>query len=481
MGKTLTKNGLFYLVYQVLNVVFPFATGIYVSRVLLINDIGSIAYAQNIASYFVVFSFLGIPTYGMREISKYRYDKEKVGKIFSELFIINLISTAVFSLIYLALILSVDEFRSNMVLYLITGLSIALNAINISWLYEGLEEYVFISLRNILFKTVSFILLILLVRSKENYIYYALITVIGNSGNHVMNMVFHQRLTKFRFAKLDFKPHMKPIFYLVAVNLAIEIYTLVDVTMLGSLTDKATVTIYSYGSKIHKILLQIITSFTIVIVPRITYYYGQKQYEEMSKVLYKALKVIIVLALPLIAGIYVTADKIFVLLYGDDYIGSAYVLKILCIGLLISPAGYLLGSRILLIIGNEKKMMFVVMAGAITNVILNYVLIPVYGASGAAFTSLISESIVAVIYVIAGRKHYLHQIIYYDVLKVVASTLIMFFCIRHVVIDNLYIQVIVQILIAALVYFSILIITREDIVYSCIKRFYAWIGGKHDE
>ena len=125
--KSLSKNSIFYLIYTVLNVLFPFLTGIYVARVLLPDAIGEVAYAQNIAQYFVIFAFLGLPTYGLREIAKARDDKQELNKLYSELLSINFISTAVFLSIYLILIFCVPRFSANLPLYLIVGISIALN------------------------------------------------------------------------------------------------------------------------------------------------------------------------------------------------------------------------------------------------------------------------------------------------------------------------------------------------------------------
>ena len=149
-SKSLSKCGIYYLIYNVLNIAFPFITGMYVSRVLLPDGIGAVAAAQNFAQYFVILAFLGIPTYGMREIAKTRNNKEERSKVYSELFLINLLSTVTFLVIYLILILLIPTYRIEILLYLIVGLSIALNAFNISWLYEGMEEFSFISIRNII-------------------------------------------------------------------------------------------------------------------------------------------------------------------------------------------------------------------------------------------------------------------------------------------------------------------------------------------
>ena len=212
---------MFYLIYNVLNVLFPFATGIYVARVLLPVTIGVVSYAQNIAQYFVILSFLGIPTYGLREVAKVRNNKEELNKLFTELFIINLISTIVFYFLYLCLILFISSLRSNIILYLLVGLLICFNALNISWLYEGLEEFGFISIRNIIFKAVSFLILIFCVRSDEDIYIYAAVNVVGTAGNYFINMICHPKFVHFTLRGLKFKRHMKSIFNLVVVNLYI--------------------------------------------------------------------------------------------------------------------------------------------------------------------------------------------------------------------------------------------------------------------
>ena len=160
-AKSLSKGGLYFLIYNVLNMAFPFLTGIYVARKLLPTNIGEVAAAQNLSTYFCILAFLGIPTYGLREIAKTRDNREERNKLFSELYTINLISTVIFTTVYFVLIGIVPIYRQNFVLYSIVGVSIALNAFNISWLYEGLEEFQFISVRNIVFKAVSFVCLIL--------------------------------------------------------------------------------------------------------------------------------------------------------------------------------------------------------------------------------------------------------------------------------------------------------------------------------
>lgn len=471
-NKSITKNSIFYLIYNVLNVIFPFLTGMYVTHILLPDDIGLVEMAKNFVQYFVILSFLGIPTYGLREISKNRNDKAKLSKIYSELMLINCISTLIFSAIYLLLIFSIHRCYENINLYLIVGISLVLNLFNNSWLYEGLEEFKYISLRNLAIKIISFVALIIIVRNENDYLMYASITVIGTAGNYILNIINAKKFVKFTLKNLDLKCHLGSIMYLVVVNLAIEIYSLIDVTMLGIFCENKKVAYYSYGIKIYKILLQVVNSFTMVLVPKISLYLKENKMNEFKELILKALKVIFILTIPMIVGIMFTSDTLITKIYGFGYIESSYVLKITSFILLISPVGYLLGSRILLVSGNEKKMIIPVVYGAICNVIGNYILIQKYSEIGAAIASVISEFVVMIIYINLGKKYFGKLDIKENLIKVTISTCIMsiFLIVIGNYINSSFLKTVIAILISIILYFIALLILKENFTYTFFKE-----------
>lgn len=476
--KSITKNSIYYAIYQALNVIFPFLTGMYVARILLPDAVGTVAYAQNIAQYFVILAFLGIPTYGVREIAKVRNNPEERSKVYSELLVINFISTCIFSAIYIILILSVATFRSNLTLYLVTGSAIALNALNNSWLFEGMEEFRFISIRNIVFKAMCFLLLVLLVRGPENYIRYALITVLGTAGNYVLNMAYAPRFVKLSLKNLNLRRHMSSILLLVVVNLAIELYSLVDVTMLGAMSTSKNVAYYSYASRINKIFIQVINAFTIVIVPRIAFYYKEGRKEEFNRLLSKTLETIFVFGIPLVVGIQICASDAIELIYSSVFLPSANVLRILCWVLIISPVGYLLGSRVLLVTDHEKTMVLCVGIGAVVNVIGNAILIPRYVEYGAAIASVLSEIVVMVVYVNFGKKYFKISGETKNILKVVFASLIMgayCLCVDHFVLGSsnveIFTRLAVQVIGSLIIYFVLLFLLKEPMMRMYYDRF----------
>ncbi|MBP3255300.1 MAG: oligosaccharide flippase family protein [Clostridia bacterium] len=472
-NSSLTKNSIFYMLYNVLNVIFPFITGIYISHILLPETIGLVESARNLAQYFVILSFLGIPTYGLKIISQNRNDKKRLNQSYTELMVINFISTVVFSIIFLIVVLSINKYRINANLFFVVGISIFLNIFNNSWLFEGLEEFKYISIRNLIFKILSFILLIVVVRKSDDYLQYALVTVIGTAGNYLLNIFYAKRYVTFKINReINIKQHLKSIFYLVLVNLAIEIYTLVDITMLDWLGKKENIAYYSYGSKIFKILIQIINTFTIVLVPRIALYYKEKKYDEFNDTITKTLKTIIILAIPLIIGVFFTSDYLLTAIYGSEYIYSAQVLKILSLILTISPIGYLLGSRIMLVTDNEKKMIIPVVCGAITNIICNYFFIQKFQEIGAAIASVISEIVVMIIYIYLGKRYFKLENISNLLIKELVAIILMIvylYLLKNINIDLLYITIL-QIIGAVVIYFGTLIITKEEITWNFLNK-----------
>lgn len=458
--------------------IFPFLTSMYVAHILRPASVGEVAYAQNIVQYFSILAFLGIPTYGLREIARSRNEKAELSKVYSELVVINFISTIFFSACYYLLIIFNSSFHSNIQLHAIVGLLVISNMFNISWLYEGLEEFGYIVMRNAVFKVLMFLLIVIFVKDESDILSYASISVIGSTGNGIINIIRSRKYVSFSLKELSLKRHLRSIFLLVMVNLAIEIYTLVDTTMLGMMTTKDHVAFYTYASRVNKILLQITNVVTMVLVPRISLYYKEKEYQEFNRLLTKTLSMIIIGAVPMIIGLQFTSDFLFPALFGTAYSVSSGVEKILCYVLLISPVGYLLGSRVMLVSDNESRMVFCVGAGAIVNIIGNYLLIPIYAEYGAAITSVISEIVVAVCYICNGRKVYKLFDYKPTVLKVgvgaVLEWLILF--LSNFVLTDSWLKLCVQIVAAIIVYGATLLILRESIMIDYLHIVYEKIA-----
>ena len=209
--KSLIKNSIFNILYKLLNVVFPLITSIYVSNIILADGVGKVSFASNIVSYFSLIAVLGIVSYGPREIGKIGNNKSEISKLFSELFVINFISTTICSLLFLILTFTIPKFSSDYILFLFSGIPLFLNYINVDWVYQGLEEYGYITIRSFIVKIISFISLFIFVKSKNDYINYALISSISLALNHIFNIIHLRKYVKFSIKKINLVKHLKPL------------------------------------------------------------------------------------------------------------------------------------------------------------------------------------------------------------------------------------------------------------------------------
>lgn len=130
MQKSLAKNSIYNIVYTVANILFPFVTSIYVSRILLPVGVGKVASAQNIASYFVTIAALGLPSYGVREFAKVRENKCESNKLFTELLLLNIVSTTLAVIGFFGLVFINAGFHGEWALYIICTIEEVMDSIH---------------------------------------------------------------------------------------------------------------------------------------------------------------------------------------------------------------------------------------------------------------------------------------------------------------------------------------------------------------
>lgn len=386
-------NGLFFAGYRVLNILFPLITSVYVARVLLPSGTGRVAYAQNVVTYFTLLASLGLPTYGTREIARTLSSEEKYNETFFELISINTISTTICAVAYYTLCFTIPSFRNDLQLYLVAGLAIVLNYFNIDWLYQGREEYKYIAIRGFLIKALSVALLFLVVREQSDYVAYAGIYCLVLGGNNFVNCIGLKRRVHFTKRKLNLKRHLKPIIILFATTVAIELYTMLDTTMLGIMCSDQVVGYYSYAMKTTKIIITVLTAATTVLLPRLssTYHISRERYKSLAN---KGIAFLVSVSIPISTYMYFNAYDIVVFLYGNHYENAVETLKILALLMPFISFSTYLGAQILCSANCERDMLVAVSIGAITNILMNAILIPRFYQNGAAIASVASEFIV---------------------------------------------------------------------------------------
>lgn len=391
--KSLAKNSTFNAVYTILNLLFPLVTSVYVSRVLLPEGVGRVAYAQSVVSYFVILASLGLPNYGLREIARVKEKSEVKNKLFTELLIVNAISTSIALVAYIVLVMVIQSLKSQLCLFVACGSLIFLNYFNIDWFYQGEEEYVFIVCRSILIKLLSLVALFLFVRQQSDYIVYAWISSIALGGNYIFNIIHSRKYVKLTFKNIDIKPHIKPIVIMTVGVLLSSIYGKVDTTMLGMMSGNRNTGLYTNGLKIVDMVITTSTAITAVFMPRLSFYFEHDK-RKFTELIRTGNNILSFITFPLAVGLFVIAPKAIELLFGNEFVGSVPIIRILCILIVIKGFGNLLCFQLVMCTGNEKERIPATFFGSLSNVIMNAVLIPIAAGTGAAAASVVSESIV---------------------------------------------------------------------------------------
>lgn len=473
MDKKMAENALFNIFYKLLNVLFPLITSAYVSRILLSEGIGRVDYARNLATIFVFIAALGIPAYGTKVIaSSSRFsNQEDVNKSFSELLIMLAISSSICFLIYVVLVAVVDKYSKEFLLYLATGLQILLVSINIDWLYQGKEAYKYITYRSFIVKICSIICILIFVRTKDDYIIYALITTLAIAGNNAFNIFHARKFAKFTTKGLNISRHLVPVVILLLSTIAGELYSKVDILMIGHFCSENNVGYYSNSIKVINTVLTAVTAITAVYLPRLSSLAADNK-ERFAELAREGLDIILFITIPCCTGLILVSDSFVCLIFGENFANASKALSILCPLIIIKGVGDLINYQVIISVGREKYFLITTTLAAIINILLNYYLIPLYQQNGAAIASVISELVVNVGMLFISSKIISLKFNYKYIITILVATLCMVFSVLIIThyIKQIAIQLVLCIVIGGGIYVAINLLLKNPLLIKMIKK-----------
>ena len=385
---------------------FPLISFRYASRILLPEGTGKVSLAVAVISYFAMFAQLGIPTYGIRACAAVRDDRQKLSRTAKELLIWNLFLSMIAYAALFAAIAVIPKLREERALYLICSVSILMNALGMEWLYKALELYTFITVRSILTKALSVVAIFLLIHKQSDYVLYGAIFTGAGCVNYLFNLLRVHRYVDLYVCsnedsegeacncRLDLHRHLRPMLVFFAMSCAVTIYTNLDLVMLGFMTSDWEVGNYHASVMVKNILVAAVTSLAAVLLPRASYYVENGQMEEYRTISRKALNFAVLSSMPLSLFFVMSADKCISFLAGDAYNGAVVPLRILMPAIVFIAVSNITGIQMLVPLGKEKVVLVSELAGMAVDIVLNSVLIPKYGASGAAIGTMVAELVV---------------------------------------------------------------------------------------
>ena len=474
-NKKIVINYIYNLLYQILIIIVPLITTPYVSRVLGVEQIGIYSYTISITTYFILFGSLGSALYGQREIAYNQSNKNKISKTFIEIFLARIISMSI-SLIVFFVVLVKNNIYS--IYYKILILEIIAQMIDISWLFQGLEEFKKVVFRNIIVKIVSVCSIFIFVKNNNDLNIYIFIYVLSTFlGNASLWFYVSKYIEKIEIKSINIFKHFKPMALLFVPQIAIQIYTVLDKTMIGMICEnKSEVGLYEQAQKIIKLLVTIATALGTVMIPRIANAYSNKDFEGIKLYIKKSFQFIMFLGFPLMFGIISISNKFVPVFYGVGYDGVKYLINYMSPIVVIIGISNVIGNQYLLPIKRQKEFTVAVTVGAIINFILNMIFIKKWGAIGATISTIIAELCVSTVQLFYVRKEI-------DILYLIKLT--KNYCIASIIrfgvsimvnsiIQDYIISIIIQIISSVCVYIISLICLKDDLIQEGMR----FIRGK---
>ncbi len=468
--KSVAKNYIYNLIYQLLTIITPLITTPYVARVLGVKNNGIYGYTLSILTYFVLIASLGTAMYGQREIAYVQDDKEKQSRVFWEINYIKLISFLITGLIYGLLFCISGKYA---IYYRILLFELFANMIDISWYFQGIEEFKKTVVRNTIVKIIGLVLIFLLVKTRFDLWKYFLIYVLADFLGNLSLWAYVPKYLSKNVKEKNLKKHLKPIILLFLPQIAIQVYAVLDKTMIGQiLNDMNSVAYYDQSQKIVKALLLIVCAMSAVISSRVANSYAKKNYNEIKKNLKGSISMVWLLAVPMIFGIIATSNVLVPIYFGPGYEKVISLMNWFTIIIIVIGLNNITGIQYLIQVEKQKEFTTSVTVGALVNVILNFILISKIGVEGAIFSSIVSEICVLAVQLFYTRDVIKIKDIITPSCKYLASGIIMYILLYFIkgYLNISIVSLMIEIIIGAIIYLLVLLLIKDKFLYSILNQ-----------
>lgn len=471
MSKSVSKNYIYNVSYQLLLLITPFITTPYLSRVLEPAGIGTYSYTYSIVSYFILLASLGVADYAQREIAYQQDDPHLQSRTFYEVNCIRFLLVGLSLCVYYFV---VSSFAGDHLIYWYQSLNIIAVLFDISWFFQGLEEFGKIVLRNFIIKFASIILIFVLIHEPTDLNKY--VCLIGMM-NVLSGLSIWLYLPKYLVAvpRKEIKPfrNFSIIIQMFLPQIAIQIYTVLDKTMIGVMTGSPLENgYYEQAEKVVKMSLTIVTSLGTVMLPRIAYAYAHKNYETIRTSMMRSYRFVWFLTVPMFCGFIAISNNFVPWFFGPGYDKVVPLMQILS-GLVIAIGlSNVTGIQYMLPTNQQNKLTLTVICGAIVNFALNLFLIPMMQSVGAAVASLIAEiTVTAVQFYVVRNAFSIFEIGKLSI-KYLFSGLIMFAvtCPLSIYLGPSIVHTFITIAAGGLIYIGILLLTKDSMLYMFISK-----------
>ena len=476
--KSVIKNYMYNLIYQILILILPLVTTPYLSRVLGAEGVGIYSYTYAIVTYFVLFGSLGIALYGQREIA-YVQDNVKARKrVFFELVIVRFITLFIAVLIYALVFMRGKQYQTY---YSILLIELLAAGFDISWFFQGIEEFKKTVIRNVLVRVISVTLVFVIVKTTNDLWKYILIYSLADFlGNLLLWVYLPKYLKGGKIGKIELKRHIVPLLMLFIPQVTNKIYNLLDTTMLGSIvSNKQETGYYEQSQKVIRLLLTIVTSLGVVMVPRMANTFATGDRKKINSYIKKSFNFVFIISFPMMFGIASISKAFVPIFFWKGYDKAAILIMIFSPMLILMGIENVIGTQYLLPTKRQKEYTISVVSGILVNLILNFIFINLWNSIGASIATIISQLVVDIVQIYYVRNNIKWKpLIRLAVRYLVASSIMFGVCqLVKLISDTGILSVMLQCIVGFSVYIGMLILFRDKFLNTIIDKIKSKLGG----
>ncbi len=400
------KNFIYNFLLTGSNFLYPLLTFPYLSRILGAEGLGICNFIMSYGQNYLIIAALGIPFYGSREIAKLGDDKSRRSKLFFELVTIHLIFTFLLLSIYIATIFIYSDFKNYKNIALLGGSLILFNVFSFEWLYTGVNNFKYITIRSLIVRGISIFAIFFFVKKKDDFFIYFIILVCTVFFTVLIDVYYARMFVskKISLTLSGILSHIKPIFLLGIYMVLTSIYSVLPTTLLGFLSNKASVGYYYGANKIIRMVITVFSALIGVMVPHLNLVLEEKGKKEYVALINKTLNIVITFGIPITFFVFLMAHPIVLLLAGKSFLNSILVTQIMSPVILIVAFAQIFVLLILSVHRKDNYLVILAICGMIISLLINLVFIRQYAENATAFSQLIAEFAVSLLAYFLAKK-----------------------------------------------------------------------------
>lgn len=473
---TLFKNTIFKSLLNVVNIVVPLIIGPYIMRLLDVDLYGTYNRVLSEFQIFMVFAAFGVYTLGVREISKVRDDEKKVSKLFTNLFVISLMSNLLIMVIYILYAILTSSGTAQMI-YFVFNIQIIANVFYVEFVNEALENYKFITIKSIIVKIIYLISILLFIKNPDDVVIYAIVVSATIFLNNIISFIYAKSKIKFDFSNLKFKKYIKPLLAVLVISNVELLYGQLDRVLLGRFVSDVSVTVYYTAYYLVSTLASIPYSIINVSIPRLSYILKNETQEKYEEKLANSISSLLFIIVPMCLGVFVLSKEIVILYAGEKYTNITIPLMVACISRIFISLESIMNNLVMYPNDKENRILKITALCGVSNLCVNFLLIGlnIFNPITALVTTGLAELSVFIIHYNYAKKRMKINVNIFtgkNITYIVLSLLFIPIALAIKCLNlNFWVDIILTMLTCMTLYFVVLYIKKDNNLIFILSKF----------